>query len=70
MAVVYASDDGPTDPTHLGAIGTRQCDIDALARMLQSSVSSKHPMAPRAITAARASPIAKLTTPIRRSMTR
>jgi transposase len=36
IAVAYASDDGRTDPTHLGAIGTRQCDIDALMRKLQS----------------------------------
>src|SRR3989442_9702111 len=35
-AVAYASDDGATDPVHLGAIGTRQCDIDALVRKLQS----------------------------------
>src|SRR5437667_8178084 len=34
--VAYASDDGRADPTHLGAIGTRQCDIDALVRKLQS----------------------------------
>src|SRR3989441_13322447 len=36
IAVAYASDDGATDPVHLGAIGTRQCDIDALVRKLQS----------------------------------
>ena len=36
IAVAYASDDGRADPTHLGAIGTRQCDIDALVRKLQS----------------------------------
>src|SRR3989442_1561625 len=32
IAVAYASDDGRTDPVHLGAIGTRQSDIDALVR--------------------------------------
>src|SRR5256712_1781971 len=36
IAVAYPSDDGRADPTHLGAIGTRQCDIDALVRKLQS----------------------------------
>ncbi len=36
IAVAYASDDGRADPTHLGAIGTRQCDIDTLVRKLQS----------------------------------
>lgn len=36
IAVAYASDDGPADPVFLGAIGTRQCDIDALIRKLQS----------------------------------
>src|SRR5437667_6602093 len=36
IAVAYASDDGRTDPTHIGAIGTRQCDVDALVRKLQS----------------------------------
>src|SRR5947208_15290759 len=39
IAVAYASDDGRTDPTHLGAIGTWQCDIDALAPMLQSKAA-------------------------------
>ena len=39
IAVAYASDDGRTDPTHLGAIGTRQCDIDALVRKLQSKAA-------------------------------
>ena len=36
IAVAYASRDGATDPVHLGAIGTRQFDIDALIRKLQS----------------------------------
>jgi transposase len=36
IAVAYASDDGATPPVPLGAIGTRQCDIDALVRKLQS----------------------------------
>ena len=36
IAVAYASPDGPTDPVHVGAIGTRQCDIDALVRKMQS----------------------------------
>ena|SRR6266508_4007843 len=35
IVVGYASSDGG-DPVHLGAIGTRQCDIDALVRKLQS----------------------------------
>src|SRR3989442_4264771 len=39
IAVAYASDDGRTDPVHLGAIGTRQCDIDALVRKLQSKAA-------------------------------
>src|SRR5919198_2774712 len=36
IAVAYASRDGAADPVHLGTIGTRQCDIDALVRKLQS----------------------------------
>ncbi len=36
IAVAYASDEGPADPITLGTIGTRQCDIDALLRKLQS----------------------------------
>jgi hypothetical protein len=36
IAVAYASDDGATAPVHVGAVGTRQCDIDALVRKLQS----------------------------------
>jgi transposase len=36
IAVAYASDDGATAPVHVGAIGTRQCDIDALVRKLQN----------------------------------
>ena len=36
IAVAYASSDGATAPVHLGTIGTRQCDIDALVRKLQS----------------------------------
>ena len=36
IAVAYASRDGATDPVHLGAICTRQFDIDALIRKLQS----------------------------------
>lgn len=35
VAIAYASEDRTTDPAHLGAIGTRQCDIDALVRKLQ-----------------------------------
>jgi transposase len=34
IVVAYASGDGG-DPVHLGAIGTRQCDIDGLVRKLQ-----------------------------------
>jgi hypothetical protein len=36
ITVAYASDDGPADPVPLGTIGTRQCDVDALVRKLQS----------------------------------
>ncbi len=36
IAVAYASGDGATDPVQLGSIGTRQCDIDALVRKVQS----------------------------------
>lgn len=32
IAGAYASEDGSTAPVHLGSIGTRQCDIDALIR--------------------------------------
>ena len=35
IVVAYASADGG-DPVHLGPIGTRECDIDALVRKLQS----------------------------------
>lgn len=35
IAVAYASEDGSA-PVSLGSIGTRQCDIDALVRKLQS----------------------------------
>src|SRR6266702_2889416 len=35
IVAAYASSEGG-DPVHLGAIGTRQCDIDALIRKLQS----------------------------------
>ena len=36
IAVAYATTDGPSDPVHVGAIGTRQCDIDVLVRKMQS----------------------------------
>jgi transposase len=36
ITVAYASDEGPAEPVPLGTIGTRQCDIDALVRKLQS----------------------------------
>src|SRR5205809_5750483 len=36
IAVAYAITDGPSDPVHVGAIGTRQCDIDVLVRTMQS----------------------------------
>ncbi len=36
IAVAYASEEASTAPVHLGPIGTRQCDIDALVRKLQS----------------------------------
>src|SRR5262249_28038275 len=32
----YATEDRATAPVHVGAIGTRQCDIDALVRRLHS----------------------------------
>jgi len=35
IAVAYAGVDG-AEPVHIGSIGTRQCDIDALIRKLQS----------------------------------
>ena len=36
IAVAYASEDRAVEPVHLGSIGTRHCDIDALVRKLQS----------------------------------
>jgi transposase len=36
IAVAYASDAVAAAPVALGTIGTRQCDIDALVRKLQS----------------------------------
>jgi transposase len=36
IAVAYAAADGGADPVHVGTIGTRQCDIDALVRRLHS----------------------------------
>src|SRR6266480_3456051 len=36
IAVAYATTDAPTNPVHVGAIGTRQCDVDALVRKMQS----------------------------------
>ena len=36
IAVAYATEDGVTAPVPFGTIGTRQCDIDALVRKLQS----------------------------------
>jgi transposase len=36
IAVAYARDDGRGEPASLGTSGTRQCDIDALLRKLQS----------------------------------
>ena len=38
-AVAYAPDDRRQEPVYLGPIGTRQCDIDKLARNLQSKAS-------------------------------
>jgi len=35
IAMAYAGEEGGA-PVHVGAIGTRQCDIDALIRKLQS----------------------------------
>jgi transposase len=36
IAIAYGSADHPRDVVFLGAIGTRQCDIDQLIRRLQS----------------------------------
>ena len=36
IAVAYATEDGAVAPVPFGTIGTRQCDIDALVRKLQS----------------------------------
>jgi len=36
IAVAYATEDRATAPVHVGTIGTRQCDIDAMVRKLQS----------------------------------
>jgi transposase len=36
ITVAYASADRREEPVLLGSIGTRQCDIDALVRKLQS----------------------------------
>ena len=36
ITVAYASEDRRAEPALLGSIGTRQCDIDALIRKLQS----------------------------------
>src|SRR5919106_3654881 len=40
IAVAYVAEDHPPEVVFLGAIGTRQCDIDQLIRKLQSK--SKH----------------------------
>lgn len=39
ITVAYACDQQPSEPVHLGAIGTRQCDIDATIRKLKSKAS-------------------------------
>ena len=36
IAVAYTTEDGAVAPVPFGTIGTRQCDIDALVRKLQS----------------------------------
>jgi transposase len=36
IAVAYATTGGPSEPVHVGRIGPRQCDIDALVRKMQS----------------------------------
>src|SRR2546421_605006 len=36
IAVAYATEEGGVAPVPFGTIGTRQCDIDALVRKLQS----------------------------------
>ena len=40
IAVAYAISGGPSEPVHIGAIGTRQCDIDGLVRKMQSRAHS------------------------------
>lgn len=45
IVVAYASGDGG-DPVHLGAIGTRQCDIDVFTPLRAG------PSAPRRVTGA------------------
>jgi len=40
IAVAYAATEGATDPVHIGTIGTRQCDVDALVRRAQSKAAA------------------------------
>ena len=40
IAVAYAATAGAPDPVHVGTIGTRQCDIDALVRKVQSKAGT------------------------------
>jgi len=40
IAVAYAGTAGAPDPVHIGTIGTRQCDIDALIRKLQGKATA------------------------------
>jgi transposase len=39
IAVAYATEDRATAPVHVSTIGTRQCNIDALVRRLQSKAA-------------------------------
>lgn len=40
IAVAYIGEDRRDEPTYLGPIGTRQCDIDQLVRKMQSKASN------------------------------
>jgi transposase len=39
IAVAYVAQDHGAEVTYLGAIGTRQCDIDQLVRKMQSKAN-------------------------------
>jgi transposase len=42
IAVAYAPNEDGAEPIYLGAIGTRQCDIDKMIRQLRSKASKLH----------------------------